>query len=147
MNIGQAASESGVSAKMIRYYESTGLVEPAGRSAAGYRVYSDRDVHRLRFIRRARDLGFCVEQIHSLLELWRDRSRSSADVKAVAQQHVSRLCEKVRELQAMINTLQHLVERCHDDDRPECPILTDLSHGRAEGLPRPPDSLFGATRI
>lgn len=147
MNIGQAAAESGVSAKMIRYYESNGLVEPAGRSAAGYRVYSDRDVHTLRFIRRARDLGFSVEQIQSLLELWRDRSRSSADVKEVAEQHISRLCEKVTELQAMIHTLKHLVERCSADDRPDCPILKDLSHGRGDDCLAPPDSLFGATRV
>lgn len=147
MNIGQAAASSSVSAKMIRYYESSGLIEQVGRTASGYRVYTDRDVHTLRFIRRARDLGFSVEQIQSLLELWRDRDRSSAEVKAVAEQHISRLCEKVSELQAMIQTLQHLVARCSADDRPDCPILRDLSAGPGDDCPATPDSHFGVTRI
>lgn len=147
MNIGQAAAESGVSAKMIRYYESSGLIEPPGRTAAGYRVYSDRDVHTLSFIRRARDLGFSVEQIQSLLELWRDRDRSSAEVKVVAEEHIARLCDKVSELQAMIVTLTHLVEACSDDERPDCPILRDLSAGRSKSCSTASGNLFGATRI
>ncbi len=108
MNIGQAADASGVSAKMIRYYEKTGLIGAAGRTASGYRVYSEQDVHKLKFIRRARDLAFSVDQIQNLLGLWSDRSRASADVKAVALEHVERLCHKVTELQAMIQTLKEL---------------------------------------
>lgn len=147
MNIGEAAAASGVSAKMIRYYESTGLIEPAGRTDSGYRVYTDKDVHALQFIRRARDLGFSVGRIRSLLELWRDRGRSSAEVKAVAEQHISRLCKKVAELQAMIDTLNHLVERCSADDRPDCPILRDLAQGSIDECRSGPENLFGPTRI
>jgi MerR family transcriptional regulator, copper efflux regulator len=127
MNIGQAAKASGVSAKMIRYYERTGLIPKAIRSEAGYRNYSPSDVHTLRFIRRARDLGFSVEQIAELLALWRDRGRASADVKAVALSHVAGLKAKIAELQAMARTLEHLAAHCHGDDRPECPILEDLA--------------------
>jgi Cu(I)-responsive transcriptional regulator len=147
MNIGQAAGASGVSSKMIRYYESTGLIEPAGRTESGYRIYTDRDVHTLRFVRRARDLGFSVEQIQNLLGLWRDRGRSSAEVKAVAEQQISRLCEKVSELQAMITTLQDLSEKCSADERPDCPILSDLSEGRNDDCTVAPENLFGPTRI
>lgn len=131
MNIGEAAKASGVSAKMIRHYESTGLIPTAVRTEAGYRLYTDRDIHTLRFIRRARDLGFTVEGIGQLLALWRDRNRASADVKALALGHVAALKAKVIELQAMARTLQHLVEHCHGDDRPECPILEELAQ-RAE---------------
>jgi len=127
MNIGQAAKASGVSAKMIRYYEQTGLIPKAARSEAGYRNYSPSDVHTLRFIRRARDLGFSVEQIAELLALWRDRSRASADVKAVALSHVAGLKAKIAELQAMAQTLEHLAAHCHGDGRPDCPILEDLA--------------------
>ena len=147
MNIGEAADASGVSAKMIRYYEKTGLIEPPERTASGYRLYTEQDVHSLKFIRRARDLGFSVEQIENLLALWRDRSRASADVKAVALEHVERLCAKVAELQAMIGTLQDLADRCSDDDRPNCPILGDLAEGRQEDCARGPENLFGVGRV
>ncbi len=147
MNIGQAADASGVSAKMIRYYESTGLIEPAGRTASGYRVYGDRDVHTLKFIRRSRDLGFSVEQIQNLLGLWKDRSRASADVKAVALEHVDRLCHKVAELQAMIETLKDLADKCSDDERPDCPILRDLAEGPQPDCAGTDETLFGVRRI
>lgn len=127
MNIGEAATFSGVSAKMIRYYEQIGLIPPAARSKAGYRHYSPQDAHSLRFIRRARDLGFSVEQIGELLVLWRDRERASADVKAVALSHVAGLKAKIAELQAMVQTLEHLAEHCHGNDRPDCPIIADLA--------------------
>lgn len=127
MNIGQAAKFSGVSAKMIRYYEQIGLIPRALRSDAGYRHYSSQDAHSLRFIRRARDLGFSVEQISELLVLWRDRSRASADVKAMALSHAAGLKAKIAELQAMAETLEHLAYHCHGNDRPDCPILADLA--------------------
>lgn len=126
MNIGAAAKASGISAKMIRYYEEVGLIPAVARSEAGYRVYSEPDVHRLRFIRRARDLGFAVAEIDELLGLWRDRSRKSADVKRVAQEHINDLQHRIDELQQMSETLQTLVACCAGDDRPECPILADL---------------------
>ena len=131
MNIGQAAKASGVSAKMIRYYEQIGLIPKALRSGSGYRSYSEADTHTLRFIRRARDLGFSVEQIVELLGLWRDRERASGDVKAVALAHVRKLKGKIRELQSMARTLEHLAEHCHGDHRPECPIIDDLSAAQA----------------
>ena len=127
MNIGSAARASGVSAKMIRYYESIGLIPKAARSQSGYRNYTEADVHTLRFIRRARDLGFPVEQIGELLALWHDTSRASADVKQVALAHVEALETKARELMAMSRTLRHLAETCHGDARPHCPILDDLA--------------------
>lgn len=129
MNIGAAARASGVSAKMIRYYESIGLIPDAGRNAAGYRVYSADDVHRLRFIRRSRDLGFSVEQMGDLLRLWSDRDRASADVKAIALRQVAALEAKMAELAEMAATLRHLADHCHGDGRPECPILEDLARG------------------
>jgi Cu(I)-responsive transcriptional regulator len=129
MNIGEAAKASAVSAKMIRYYESIGLVPGVARTEAGYRVYSDSDVHTLRFIRRARDLGFSVERITDLLKLWSDRSRASADVKRLALQHVAELEAKMTELKQMANTLRHLAHHCHGDDRSHCPIIEDLSQG------------------
>jgi MerR family transcriptional regulator, copper efflux regulator len=131
MNIGQAAKASGVSAKMIRYYEQIGLIPKALRTGSGYRNYSEADIHTLRFIRRARDLGFSIEQIVELLALWRDRARASGDVKAVALGHVRKLKGKIRELQAMARTLEHLAEHCHGDHRPECPIINDLSAAQA----------------
>lgn len=133
MNIGEAATASGVSAKMIRYYESTGLIPAAGRTAAGYRVYSATEVQMLRFIRRARDLGFPVEKIEALLALWRDRSRHSADVKQLAQEQIDGLERKIKEMQAMMHTLQHLADACCGDDRPDCPILVDLGSGAEPG--------------
>lgn len=126
MNIGQAAAASGVSAKMIRYYEQTGLIPPADRRASGYRDYSDEDVHMLRFIRRSRDLGFSVAQIADLLGLWRDRARHSADVKQLAQDHIAGLEARIRQMQDMTATLRTLVDCCHGDSRPTCPILDGL---------------------
>jgi Cu(I)-responsive transcriptional regulator len=133
MNIGQAAQASGVSAKMIRYYESMGLVAKARRTDGGYRIYGENDIHTLRFIRRARDLGFSVKQIDHLLGLWRNRRRASADVRRIAQEHVVELDQKIQELQAMRRTLQELVQHCHGDRRPECPILEDLAGSREGG--------------
>lgn len=133
MNIGQAAKASGVSAKMIRYYESTGLIPKALRSGSGYRHYSDKEVHTLRFIRRARDLGFSVDRIAELLTLWRDRSRASADVKRMALVQVEELKRRASELESMARTLQHLAEHCHGDRRPDCPIIEDLA-ARSEAL-------------
>ena len=126
MNIGQAAQATGISAKMIRYYESIGLIVPAGRTASGYRIYTEQDLHTLRFVRRARGLGFSVEQMHELLALWRDRKRASAEVKRVALQHVEELERKAADLQQMADTLKHLARHCHGDDRPECPIIEEL---------------------
>ncbi len=126
MNIGKAAKLSGVTAKMIRYYESVGLIPPINRNDSGYRVYQESDVHILKFIRRARDLGFSVAEIHDLLDLWRNRQRKSSDVKKVALQHISNLNVRIQELQQMAETLQTLVDCCAGDDRPECPILDDL---------------------
>jgi Cu(I)-responsive transcriptional regulator len=132
MNIGQAAEASGVSSKMIRYYESIGLVPKTVRTEAGYRVYSQNDVNTLAFVRRARDLGFSVEQIAELVALWRDRDRASTDVKRIALEHVEILERKARELQEMAATLKHLAKYCHGDERPECPIIDGLAsdHGR-----------------
>lgn len=127
MNIGQAAKASGVSAKMIRYYEQVGLMPPAQRSYAGYRRYTEADLHTLRFIRRARDLGFAVAEIADLLGLWRDRSRKSADVKRVAQQHIGDLQQRIAQLQGMVDTLQTLSSCCAGDERPDCPILSELA--------------------
>lgn len=129
MNIGEAATASGVSAKMIRYYESTGLIPAATRTGSGYRVYTSTEVQMLRFIRRARDLGFPVEKIVALLALWRDRSRHSSDVKRLAQEHIWGLETKIREMQAMVDALQHLADACCGDHRPDCPILADLGNG------------------
>ena len=129
MNIGEAAGASGVSAKMIRYYESIGLIASALRTGAGYRVYSDDDVHTLGFIRRARDLGFSVDEMTELLALWRDRSRASGDVKRIAQKHIEDLEARMAKLREMADTLRHLAENCHGDGRPHCPILQGLAGG------------------
>lgn len=145
MNIGQAASASGVSTKMIRYYEQSGLIPRADRTAAGYRDYSDRDVHELRFIRRARDLGFSIAEIADLLGLWRDRSRRSADVKLLAENHIEALESKIREMQEMANTLRDLANSCHGDHRSDCPIIERLERPSAEdGAPIVPRA--GAVR-
>lgn len=127
MNIGEASARTGVSAKMIRYYESIGLIAPASRTAAQYRVYAEDDIHTLRFIRRARDLGFSLEETRALLALWRDRSRASADVKTLAMAHIRDLEAKAAELQAMADTLRHLAAHCHGDHRPDCPILSGFA--------------------
>ena len=127
MNIGEAAAATGVSVKMIRYYEDIGLVGPALRTYSGYRVYQDKDVQTLRFVRRARDLGFTVKQIDDLLTLWRDRTRASASVKEIALGHVAALEKKMQELKEMSDTLLHLASHCHGDTRPDCPILTGLA--------------------
>ena len=127
MNIGEAARASGVSAKMIRHYEAAGLLPPAQRSGSGYRQFGAEDVHALRFVRHARDLGFGSEGIATLLSLWHDRSRPSRQVKALAQAQIQQLDAKLAELQAMKATLEHLVMGCQGDDRPECPILQSLA--------------------
>lgn len=127
MNIGQAAKESGVTAKMIRYYESIDLIRAGRRTDAGYRMYGGSDVHTLRFIKRARTLGFSLEQIRDLLSLWQDPARASADVKAIAQAHVQELQQRIRELEEMRDTLSHLAHCCAGDERPDCPILQSLA--------------------
>lgn len=147
MNIGQASAASGVSTKMIRYYERTGLIKSVDRTASGYRVYTKSDVHTLQFIRRARDLGFSVAQIESLLALWHNRERASADVKALALEHVEHLCAKVAEMKSMIATLKHLADNCSDDDRPDCPILKDLAEGRHGDCASAPENRFGVARV
>lgn len=129
-NIGEAAELSGVSSKMIRHYESIGLIPQAERTFAGYRLYTVADIHRLRFIKRSRSLGFSTKQIETLLGLWNNRSRASSEVKKLAQAHADELAAKIAEMQAMQRTLQDLATRCHGDDRPGCPILDDLALGR-----------------
>jgi Cu(I)-responsive transcriptional regulator len=129
VNIGQASKASGVSAKMIRHYEEVGLIPAASRTESGYRQYSEAEVHSLRFIRHARDLGFSIAQIGELVGLWQNRRRSSSRVKALALAHVAELERKVANLQAMKETLEHLAHCCHGDDRPECPILDRLADG------------------
>lgn len=126
MNIGEASKASGVSAKMIRHYEGLGLVPGVARSAAGYRQYDERTVHTLRFIRRARDLGFDTREIGALLALWRNQRRSSAEVKRIALAHVDDLQRRIAAMQAMQRTLATLADCCHGDARPDCPILDDL---------------------
>lgn len=133
MNIGQAADASGVSAKMIRYYEQIGLIRPPHRTDSNYRVYGSEEVHVLRFIRRARTLGFSIEETATLLALWQDKARASAEVKDIASDHIAALETKIAELQSMVGTLRHLVHCCHGDNRPDCPILDDLA-----GLPLTP---------
>ncbi|WP_248322307.1 MULTISPECIES: Cu(I)-responsive transcriptional regulator [unclassified Caballeronia] len=127
MNIGEAARASGVTAKMIRYYESVGLLTPVGRTSSGYRVYGEQEVHALRFVRQARRLGFLVEDIRKLLALWHDRTRASAEVKAIALEHVAELDRRIAELSDMRDTLSHLARHCHGDERPDCPILDKLA--------------------
>ena len=128
-NIGEAAKRSGVNAKMIRHYESLGLLKEARRTDAGYRLYDEPDIHTLRFIRRARDLGFSIKEIQQLVSLWQNRRRASADVRRIAQSHIAALDTKIQELQGMRRTLQDLVHNCHGDGRPDCPILDDLAEG------------------
>lgn len=126
MNIGEAARASGVSAKMIRHYESIGLIRPGGRTPAGYRQYQPRDAHLLRFVRRARDLGFSLEQIRQLLSLWNDPDRASADVKHLAEGHIAELDARIAALTEMRTTLVALAQACRGDHRPDCPILQEL---------------------
>ena len=127
MNIGEAARSSGVPAKTIRYYESIGLIPAASRSESGYRSFGRIDIDTLRFVQRARSLGFSVKDVARLLDLWRDRSRASSDVKALATEHVGEIDRKIAELRSMRDTLQHLAEQCHGDHRPDCPILDGIA--------------------
>jgi Cu(I)-responsive transcriptional regulator len=127
LTIGEASAASGVSAKMIRHYEEIELIPGAQRTPSGYRVYRGRDVHVLRFIRRARDLGFSIDEIRALLGLWGNRRRASAEVKSLTLRHIADLDARIAELQAMRRALAELAHRCHGDARPECPILGDLS--------------------
>ena len=129
MKIGEAASRSGISERMIRHYEKIGLMPEAARRDSGYRDYDQRDLHTLRFIGRARDLGFPIEDIRVLLTLWTDRSRSSADVKQLALARASELRERLAVLETMCRTLEHLASSCHGDERPDCPILDELETG------------------
>lgn len=149
MNIGEAAKQTGISVKMLRYYEEIGLVRPALRTYSGYRLYQDKDIVTLRFVRRARDLGFPVREIATLLDLWHDQAGSSAEVKAVALSHVAELEDRRRHLDAMIGTLRHLADHCHGDARPDCPILGTLADDEAEAVPvrqaRPQRAGFAAT--
>ncbi|MDB5943707.1 MAG: transcriptional regulator, MerR family-like protein [Ramlibacter sp.] len=126
-NVGEAARLSNVSAKMVRHYESLGLLPAVARTDAGYRQYTGKEVHTLRFIRRARDLGFSMAEIGELLALWQNRRRSSSSVKKIASEHVAALDAKMAEMAAMRKTLQHLVHCCHGDERPDCPILDELA--------------------
>ena len=127
MNIGEAAKASGVSAKMVRHYESIGLIGEAQRTEAGYRVYGGRDVQVLQFIHRSRALGFSLDQIKTLLALWQDKQRASKDVRAMAREHIAELDRKIADMQSMRRTLEKLASACHGDERPDCPILDDLA--------------------
>lgn len=150
MNIGDASKASKVSAKMIRYYEQIGLIPAADRTGSGYRAYSEADVHRLHFIRRARDLGFSVAEIADLLGLWNDKSRQSADVKRLAQAHIVELDRRIDSMKQMADTLKALIDCCAGDDRPDCPILLKLAQpdsgeegveeARSGAMPRRPRS-------
>ena len=133
--IGEAARRAGVSARMVRHYETLNLLPAIARTGSGYRQYSKADVHTLRFIRRSRDLGFSMDEIALLLELWRNQGRASSSVKRIAQQHIAALGERIAALQAMQRSLQSLVDCCRGDDRPDCPILDDLA--TAEHAPQP----------
>jgi MerR family transcriptional regulator, copper efflux regulator len=133
MNIGQASKASGVTTKMIRYYDEIGLVQPASRTDSNYREYEERQINELRFIKRARSLGFSMEEITQLLSLWRDRARPSREVKGIADRHLADLDARIAEMQGMADTLRHLSSCCAGDDRPDCPILTDLTQGKEPG--------------
>ncbi len=151
MNIGEAVRRSGLPAKTIRYYEDIGLIPEPRRTSGNYRAYTASDVHTLRFIKRARSLGFSVERVEQLLALWRDRGRSSAEVKRVALDHVAELQAKIAELEAMRNTVKHLADHCHGDDRPDCPILRDLADpeesASADGAGRPNGACRGPAEV
>lgn len=135
MNIGQAARHTGLSAKMIRYYESIDLLPHAGRSESGYRQYDANDLHRLTFIKRARDLGFSLEEVGRLLALWQDIQRASADVKALAEEHIATLSRKITEMSVLRDTLVELAASCQGDNRPDCPILKGIEQGVGCGTP------------
>jgi len=130
MNIGEASEASGVSAKMIRYYEQIGLISPATRADNNYRLYGDQEVHNLRFIKRARTLGFSLEETEALLKLWQDKARESGAVKAIALTHIADLERKIEDMRSILKTLSHLAHCCGGDNRPDCPILDDLAGGR-----------------
>ena len=134
MNIGEAASASGVSAKTIRYYEAAGLIATANRRASGYRLYTQADVFTLRFIKRARELGFSIERIRRLLDLWQDKSRASRDVKWLALEHIAEIRAKIAAMSSMRDAVQELADACDGDERPECPILRDLEDAAGEPL-------------
>ena len=138
MNIGQASKVSGVTTKMIRYYDEIGLVQPASRTDSNYREYEDREINELRFIKRARSLGFSMAEITQLLSLWRDSGRPSREVKTIADRHVADLDARIVEMKAMADTLRHLAHCCAGDDRPNCPILDDLTQGKEPGPKRSP---------
>lgn len=127
MNIGEVAKLSDVNSKMIRRYEEMGIIPKAGRNISGYRTYSEKDVHVLRFVKRARELGFSMKDIKQLVGLWKNKSRSSSQVKNIATKHMNEIEKKLQEMQAMLSTLKYLTEHCHGDSRPDCPILDDLA--------------------
>ena len=129
VSIGEAARRSGVSARMVRHYESLGLLPAVARSDSGYRQYTEADIHSLRFVKRARELGFSMTEIAELMGLWHNRRRTSASVKRIAEQHLAELEQRIAAMQAMRATLAHLVHCCHGDARPDCPILEDLASG------------------
>lgn len=145
MNIGEAAKATGVSAKMIRYYDEIGLVQPASRTDSNYREYDAKQINELRFIKRGRSLGFSMQEITQLLSLWRDRGRPSREVKAIADRHLADLDARIAEMQAMAATLRHLSHCCAGDDRPDCPILEDLTAGQEPG-PAPAARTAGRRR-
>lgn len=147
MNIGQASKATGISTKMIRHYESIRLISPALRTESGYRVYQDADIHALRFISRARDLGFSIDQMRDLLALWRDRSRASATVKAMALEHIRVLEGKVEALRAMSRSLKHLADHCHGDNRPDCPIIEEFAEARTPSPRARHRPKFGITNL
>lgn len=127
MNIGAAAKMSGVNAKLIRHYESIGIIPKASRTESGYRTYSDVDVNILSFVKRARGLGFSMKEIKKLVGLWRNKSRASSDVKGLANKHIQEMEQKIEELQSMVKTLKHLAKNCQGNDRPDCPIIENLA--------------------
>ena len=131
LNIGQAAERSGVSARMLRHYESLGLLSGVARTESGYRQYTEADIHSLRFIKRSRDLGFSMDEITELMGLWQNRRRASSSVKRIAEKHLAELEQRIADMQAMQRTLSHLVHGCHGDARPDCPILEDLAGASA----------------
>jgi len=145
VNIGEAAKATGVSAKMIRYYDEIGLVQPASRTDSNYREYDAKQINELRFIKRGRSLGFSMQEITQLLSLWRDRGRPSREVKAIADRHLADLDARIAEMQAMAATLRHLSHCCAGDDRPDCPILEDLTAGQEPG-PAPAARTAGRRR-